>query len=76
MSGSVLHIDTVDMDFSGDAVMKNPPANAGGASLVPGSGRSPGEGVARHSLILAWRILWTVEPGGLQSIGSKRVGHD
>ena len=44
MSGSVLHINTVDMDFSGDAVIKNPPANAGGASSVPGSGRSPGVG--------------------------------
>ena len=29
-----------------------------------------------HSSILAWRILWTGEPGGLQSIGSKRVGHN
>ena len=34
------------------------------------------EGVAAHSGILAWRILWTEEPGGLQSIGSQRVGHD
>ena len=29
-----------------------------------------------HSRILAWRILWTEEPGGLQSMGSHRVGHD
>ena len=29
-----------------------------------------------HSSILAWRILWTSEPGGLQSMGSQRVGHD
>ena len=29
-----------------------------------------------HSSILAWRIPWTEEPGGLQSIGSQRVGHD
>ena len=28
-----------------------------------------------HSRILAWRIPWTEEPGGLQSIGSQRVGH-
>ena len=47
MSGSVFHINTVDMDFSGDAVIKNPPANAGGASSVPGSGRSPGEGYSK-----------------------------
>ena len=32
--------------------------------------------VATHSSILAWRIPWTEEPGGIQSIGSKRVGHD
>ena len=29
-----------------------------------------------HSSILAWRILWTEEPGGLQSMGSQRVRHD
>ena len=34
------------------------------------------EGIATHSSILAWRIPWTEEPGGLQSIGWKRVGHD
>ena len=38
--------------------------------------RSPEEGVATHSSILAWRIPWTEEPGGLQSIASQRVGHD
>ena len=34
------------------------------------------KGVATHSSILAWRIPQTVEPGGLQSIGSQRVGHE
>ena len=34
------------------------------------------DGTATHSSILAWRIPWTEEPGGLQSIGSHRVGHD
>ena len=34
------------------------------------------EGTATHSSILAWRILWTEEPGRLQSIGSQRVRHD
>ena len=29
-----------------------------------------------HSSILAWRIPWTEEPGGLQPLGSQRVGHD
>ena len=34
------------------------------------------EGMATHSSILAWRIPWAEESGGLQSIGSQRVGHD
>src|SRR5574340_240593 len=34
------------------------------------------EGMATHSSILAWRIPWTEEPGGLQSMGSQRVGED
>ena len=32
--------------------------------------------MATHSSILAWRIPWTKEPGGLQSMGSQRVGHN
>ena len=34
------------------------------------------EGMAAHSSILAWNIPWTEEPGGLQSTGSQKVGHD
>ena len=34
------------------------------------------EGVATQSSFLAWRIPWTEEPGGLQSMGLHRVGHD
>ena len=47
--------------FPGDSVVKNPPANAGDtrdAGLFPGSGRSPGEGHATRSSILAWKIPW------------------
>ena len=36
----------------------------------------PLKGMATHSSILAWRTSWTEEPGGLQSTGSQRVGHD
>ena len=32
--------------------------------------------MAPHSSILAWEIPWTEEPGGLQSMGKQRVGHD
>ena len=60
-------------------VVKNLPANAGDireAGLDPGSGISQEEEMVTHSSILAWRIPWTEEPGGLQSMGSNRVGHD
>ena len=46
--------------------------------LVPslGQGDPLEEDVATHSSIIAWRILWTEEPGGLLSVGSHRVGPD
>ena len=34
------------------------------------------KGTATHSSILAWRIPWTEEPGGLESMGLQRLGHD
>ena len=34
------------------------------------------KGTATHSSILAWRVPWTEEPGGLESMGSQRVGHN
>ena len=34
------------------------------------------KGIETHSSILAWRIPWMEEPGGLQSMGLQRVGHD
>ena len=52
-------------------VVKNPPANAGDAGdtgLITGLGRSPGEGMATHSSVLAWEIPWTEESGRLQSM--------
>ena len=60
--------------------------NAENLGSIPGSGRSPGEGNGNPlqyscvenpmDSILAWRIPWTEEPGGLQYMGSQRVGHD
>ena len=44
----------------------------GDSGLIPGSGRSLEEGMATRSSIFAWRIPWTEEPVGLQSIGSQR----
>ena len=46
-------------------MLKNPPANAVDESSIPGSGRSPGEGMATHSSILVWEIPWIEEPGRL-----------
>ena len=52
-------------------------ADPGDTGSIPGSRRFPWRGkMASHSSILAWRIPWTEEPGGLQSKGSQRVGHD
>ena len=50
--------------------------NAGDPGSIPGSGRSLEEEIVIHSSTLAWKILWTEEPGRLQSMGSQRVGHD
>ena len=43
---------------------------------IPGSGRFPGEEMATHSSILAWRIQWTEDLGGLQTVGLQKVGHN
>ena len=66
-------------DFPGDAVVKNPLASAGDTRavvLILGWGRSPGEGNGNPLPLLAWRIAWTEEPGGLQSAWLHRVGCD
>ena len=64
------------MDFPGGSVVKNPPANAGDVSSIPGQEDLLEEEMATHSSLLAWRIPWAEEPGGLQTKGSQRVGHN
>ena len=54
-------------------MVKNPCANAGDARDVSSLGR---EEVATHCSILDWKIPWTEEAGGLQSMGSQRIRHD
>ena len=44
------------LGFPGVSVVKNPPANAGDMDLIPGSGRSPGEGNGNPLSILAWEM--------------------
>ena len=58
-------------------MVKNLPVNAGDtgdAGLTSGLGMQ--EEMATCSRILAWKIPWTEEPGGLQSVGSQRVRHN
>ena len=62
--------------FPGGSEVKASACNAGDLGSIPGLGRSLEKEMATHSSILAWRIPWTEEPGGLQSTGSQRVGHD
>ena len=57
------------MGFSGGSDGKESACNAGDLGSIPGLGRSPGEGMAIHLSIVAWRIPWTEESGGLQSMG-------
>ena len=70
---------TTEFPTAIEAQVKNLPANAGDArdaDSIPGSGRFPENRMVIHSSILAWRIPWTEEPCGLQSIRLQRVGHD
>ena len=58
-------------------VVKNLPGNAGNNQMcVQSLGQEDPleKDMATHSSIIAWRIPWTEEPSGLQSIGSQRVG--
>ena len=60
-------------------MVKNLPASAGDtrdAGSIRGSGRSLEEEMATYSSILAWKIPWAKEPGGLQSMELQRVGHN
>jgi len=54
---------------------KESACQAGDEGSIPGSRRSPAEGMATRSSVLAWDIPWTEEYGGLQSMGLQRVGH-
>ena len=57
-------------------MVKNLSASAGDAGLTLGWEDPLEKEMATHSSTLAWRVPWTEEPGGLQSMGSHRVGHD
>ena len=57
-------------------MVKNLPAKQETGVQFLGQEDTLKKGMATHSSILAWRIPWTEEPGGLQSMGSQRVGHN
>ena len=60
--------------FPGGSDGKESACSAGDLGSITGLGRSPGEYMATHSSILAWRIPWIEEPGGLQSTDHKELG--
>ena len=62
--------------FPGGSDGKESACSVGDLSSIPGSGRSLEKEMATHSSILAWKIPWTEESGGLQSMGLQRVGDD
>ena len=62
--------------FPGGLDGKESACNAGDLGLIPGSRRFPGGGNSNPLQYSCWRIPWTEEPGGLQSMGLHRVGHD
>ena len=67
------------LGFPGGTVIKNPPANKEMQETWVCSLAWEDileEEMATHSSILAWKIPWTEEPGGLHSMGLQRVGHD
>ena len=59
--------------FPHSSVGKESTCNAGDPGSIPGSVRSPGEENGNHSSILDWKIPWTEEPGGLQSMGLQEL---
>ena len=64
------------MGFPGGSEVKVSAYNSGDLGSIPGLEDPLEKELATHSSILAWRIPWIEEPGGLQSMGSQRVGHD
>ena len=64
------------LGFLGGSAVKNLPAMQETWVQSLNQGDPLEKGLATHSSILAWRIPWTAKPGELQSIGSKRVGHN
>ena len=72
----LISIVGIIIGFRGSSAGKQSSCSAEDLGLIPGLEDPLEEGMATHSSILAWRIPRAEEPGGLQSLGSHRVGHD
>ena len=66
----------VFLGFPGGSDGKESTGSAGDLGLILGWEDPLEKGMATHSSILAWRIPWTEDAGGLQSMGSQTMGHD
>ena len=65
---SSLGVTQVDLGFPGGSLGEEFDCSAGDPGLIPSQEDPLEEGMATHSSILAWRIPWTEEPGGLDSM--------
>ena len=66
----------LSLGFHGSSAGKESTYNAGDLGLIPGLGRSPGGGHGNPLQYSCMENAWTEKPGGLQSLGSQRVGYD
>ena len=64
------------LGLPGDSVIKNLSAYEGDVGSIPGLERSPGKGNGNPLPCSCWKIPWTEEPGGLQSVWLQRAVHD
>ena len=76
IASSFWFVISITLGFPGGAVVKNLLAMRETWVRSLGQEDPSEKEMATHSGILAWKIPWTEEPGGLQSMGSQRVGHD
>ena len=71
-----MHFLAICMGFPTGSDGKDSACNVGDLGSISGQEDTMEEKMATHSSILAWRIPWIEEPGGLQSMGLQRVGCD
>ena len=66
----------INWGFPHSSIGKESAYSVGDLGSIPGSGRFLEKEMVAHSSILAWKIPWTEEFGGLQSVGSQRARHN